>query len=303
MLLYLISLVERDMLRLSVNLLTNTIKLLREVESYSKTSICEPGVYFNVFSVNPDSIVEIVDTCGWIKRTEKQAELTSRGKDILNGGSTGLSKESIRMMLEDYMSSVRPIWRSRIPYGRSEACIFMSKDEKACFHEAGLLDAPPSQDVINWWDDVAESIRTEKEFSNLEIGRKGEKLTVEYETKRTLSTPRWIAIESNKLGYDILSRVSEQDDTRILIEVKTTEEPIGEALFHVSKNEWKVASTSVYYYFYIWSIESVNKARLAILTPEILARHIPIEQESGEWESIKIPYREFVDYFNIITAE
>lgn len=294
-----ISLVVFDMLRLSVNLLSNALSYLREIDSYAKSSVHEPMAYYQAFSVSAEAIIDIANTCKWISTDESHPVLTNRGKKIMACGSYGLPQASIRMMLEDYLYQVRPIWRNRIPFGRQEASIFMSKDERACFYEAGLLSESPSSSVVNWWDQVSAKIRNERETSNLSTGRLGERLTLLFEKKRTNGNPRWMAIESNKLGYDILSQVSASDKTSVLIEVKASTESIDNAYFYISKNEWNVANGTSCYYFYLWHI-STNHKKIAILTPDRVARYIPINQQNGEWESVRIPYGEFSSDFKEI---
>ena len=287
------------MLRLSVNLLSNAMGLLRELHSFANSSLFETGVSYQAFSVNAETIIEIAKTCNWIAIEETRPRLTTRGEEIVSQGAYGLTQGSVRMMLEDYLFQIRPIWRNRIPSGRKEACIFMSKDEKACFVEAGLLSDELSPSVVAWWDQVSGLIRNEKASTNLSTGRIGEKLTICYEKNRTNRDPQWVAIESNKLGYDVLSQVSASDNTKALIEVKTSTEPVENAFFYVSKNEWNVAINSKCYFFYLWSILP-NSNQLAVLTPNRIADHIPINQKNGEWEKVRIPYKEYLTEFTAV---
>ena len=112
-------------------------------------------------------------------------------------------------MLADYVLKTAPIWSNRIPYGRREATIFMSKDEKACFADAGLLSDHLDTGIITWWDTIATKIRTQDQQAKNETGRLGERNTIKYERNRTNSEPIWMSIDSNLAGYDIKSRVSE----------------------------------------------------------------------------------------------
>lgn len=289
------------MLRLSINMLSNVMGLLRKIGS-SNIVLNETTIYYPAFSVSFDTMIEMATRCGWISSSADQYSLTERGREILAKSPYNLSPENIRIMLEDYLGKIRPVWRSLIPAGRKEATIYMTKDERACFFEAGLLTLQPDVSVVDWWDRMSAIIRGEQDDKKNETGRRGERLTLMYEENRTNSKPVWQSIETNKAGYDIISARSDTDIARIFIEVKSTGLTLDSASFFVSKHEWDIASHSNDYFFYLWSINS-NYNQLAILTPKLISNYIPINQQNGEWESVKIPFSEFADYFKVIEME
>ena len=292
--------VQFSMLRLSVNLLTNILMLLSVTKDYSDTITQEKKIRYSSFSVSVDSMLEMASRCNWVEENRGNIYLSERGRDIVSLPSYGLTVAKARMMLADYIENIRPIWRNRIPSGRREASIFMSKDEKACFSEAGLFSSPPSNDVVKWWDTQAQMIRKEADESHLETGREGEQTTLRYEKKRTGVAPRWVSIESNCVGYDIISQASETDPSMRLIEVKSTTSQIDDAFFFISKNEWNVAKQSKAYFFYIWQINK-DLMKLAIVTPEELSHLMPVDQGDGEWQSVKIPYSAVSNSFVDVT--
>ena len=130
----------------------------------------------------------------------------------------------------------------------------------------------------------------------MDVGRKGEKLSFEYETKRIGCYPKWIAIESNKLGYDIQSKLSKDIDSQLLIEVKASSDSAENAYFHVTINEWNVAEQADNYIFHIWLLED-GVPLLAKLDTEQIRKHIPSNNANGSWESVRIPYKSFIDSF------
>ena len=284
------------MLRLSINLLSNAIRFLSEIKSdnisCNNSMLHEKAVYFWAFSVDRDALLDVAITCNWIVSDGDNLLLTDRGRKILACKSYGMPPELLKLMLEDYVIGAKPIWRNRIPYGRKEATIFMSKDEKACFQEAGLLVEMPTKDVISWWDHISDIIRNEKQQTLLSTGRSGEEYTLEYEQIRTNAIPKWISIDSNLAGYDVLSKASAEDNSTLLIEVKSSSEDIDYACFYLSRNEWNVASTSSNYLFYLWHITPYKKL-LAVLSPQLIEGYIPVDRLSGEWESVSIPFRDF----------
>ncbi|WP_394967535.1 protein NO VEIN domain-containing protein [Candidatus Allofournierella merdipullorum] len=97
-------------------------------------------------------------------------------------------------------------------------------------------------------------------------------------------------------GYDVRSKISSDDHSALLIEVKTSTSSLEQAYFHVTSHEWKVAQTSLAYVFHLWCL-SGKKRLLAIISPEDIFPYIPTNNLSGEWESAKIPFLSFKSSF------
>lgn len=199
-------------------------------------------------------------------------------------------------MLKDYVIQLAPIWTNRIPYGRREAAIFMSKDERACFSEAKLLSPQLDSGVIDWWDTIANKIRMQAQQVNNDTGRIGERNSMKYERLRTDSEPIWMSVDSNLAGYDIKSKLSKDNPDALLIEVKASTSALDQAAFHVTSHEWRVAFTSAAYVFHVWCLLG-NKKLLAIISPMDVQPYIPTNNLEGEWESAKIPFSCFESKF------
>jgi hypothetical protein len=190
-----------------------------------------------------------------------------------------------------------PTWAKLITLGRSR---FIQKlyaeefrDVRSLFRQARLLENPPSQLDILWWDQVSIKIRHEGDRLKLEQGRMAEELSLEYEKNRLKAAgidaePKWMAIEDNTVGYDILS----YDHGPItlknkLIEVKST---ISSSLrFYITRNEWQHAlEVGDAYSFHIWNLQSITPVLYIKLASDI-APHIPNNNENGKWTVAEIP--------------
>lgn len=293
--LLIISSVVSTMIRLSVNILTSSIILLQRIEMYSSASLSEL-IYSKIASISTEDIFSFALKCGWVYVNNDQPYLTLRGVDILRSNKHDLLMDAKRQMLEDYILKIAPIWTSRIPYGRQEAAIFMTKDEKACFAEANLFSEYLDASIVNWWDRMADHVRARSQQIRNNVGRMGERNTLKYERIRTSYEPKWMSIESNLLGYDITSRKGKDHPDTLLIEVKASSAALNEAVFYVTAYEWQVAQNSSAYVFHLWCL-SGRKKLLAVITPSDIVHYIPTNNLEGTWEKAKIPYSCFEKKF------
>lgn len=283
------------MIRLSMNVLASALALLNRIETYKFSSLSELA-YSKIVSISAEDIFEFSYNCGWVSENENELALTQRGNGLLRLQTQELLVDLRRQMLADYVLNAAPIWSNRIPYGRREAAIFMSKDEKACFVDAGLLSDHLDPGIVDWWDALSAKIRMRSQQTKSEIGRLGERNTIKYERKRTCSEPVWMSIDSNLAGYDVKSRVSPTCSDVLLIETKASTHDLAQAEFHVTSHEWNVALTSEAYLFYLWCLFG-SKKMLAIISPSELLPYIPTNNLDGQWESAKIPFSSFEDKF------
>lgn len=286
------------MIRLSINALTSAMVLLKRLETYNFSSLSELA-YSKIDSINAEDIFAFSHNCGWVSENDNTPILTKRGTGLLRLQDQGLLIDLKRQMLIDYVLKAAPIWSNRIPYGRRETTIFMSKDEKACFSDAGLLSERLDSGIVEWWDTIANQIRTQAQLLKNDIGRIGERNSIKYERSRTNSEPTWMSVESNLAGYDIKSRMSKDDPNVLLIEVKASTFALSQASFHVTSHEWGVALTSAAYVFHLWCM-SGNKKLLATISPNDIQPYIPTNNLDGEWESARIPFSCFTNKFTEI---
>ncbi|WP_216556200.1 protein NO VEIN domain-containing protein [Roseburia sp. MSJ-14] len=287
------------MIRLSVNLLHATLDFLITVKEFTKFNAEELPLLNRFYQIPYENLYELSLQCGWIYNESEIIYVSEEGNSILNNHDK--SPESLRRMIFDYVRHYKPIWGYKVPYGRKEAIFMMSKDERSCFFESGLLSENPDYRVVSWWDELAAGFRMHSDEYKNTVGRDGELLTITYEESRIGKKPQWMSIDSNLAGYDILSRVSDTEDYPLLIEVKSSEQKISNAFFYISSNEWNTAIASKNYLFYLWSIGSQKK--LAILSPQMIAKYIPINNDVGEWVSVKIPFKVFESEFKLINGD
>lgn len=187
----------------------------------------------------------------------------------------------------------RSSWARSITLGREKLLRQLERDQHQCFRSAKLLDAPPTDDVVKWWDDLTAQVRQARDAKNLENARIAEKQTLDYERARLIRLgiklePKWIAIEDNTAGYDVLSYdPGEFGPTNRLIEVKST--VTSPLRFFVSRNEWDQAvKYAAAYHFHVWNL-AIDPPRLYERTVADIQPHIPTDNELGKWTNAVIP--------------
>lgn len=196
----------------------------------------------------------------------------------------------LRQAIVDLIELEEPSWLQNAVFGRRKVLDFVSSGMAQVFLEAGLVDGV-EDDVVAFWDSLAAQARGQKDTRLLEIGRRGERLTVAYEERRTGRKPRWVAIDNNADGYDVLSIAARDDVRTMTIEVKATQ--VGtNAILHLTRNEWETAIDSRLHLFHLWDI-SGNPPRLAVLSTADIHTHVCADNGDGEWESVAIPFRAF----------
>lgn len=167
------------------------------------------------------------------------------------------------------------------------------RDVRSVFRESRLLDEPPSGEDVRWWDILTAQVRLARSDEASIRSREAERLTLELETQELMAlgidaVPKWIAIDDNTVGYDVLSyRHLHGSLANLLIEVKST---IASPLrFIVSRNEWNVADQAGdAYVFHVWDMAKTPPA-LHIRTVEQIRPHIPQDNEKGKWKDAEIP--------------
>lgn len=196
-----------------------------------------------------------------------------------------------RLCIEACIFAHRPLWVRTIPFGRKTFVQKLGRDEAQCFEASGLMDDPPTDSIIEWWDSIAGRTRSATDMEKMKQARAAEKLSLEYERTRLLKLgierePVWMSIDDNWAGYDILSSdIGPQGVTARMIEVKsTTASPLK---FFVSRNEWKVClDVGDAYQFHIWDMRN---QRLYLRSGREIADHIPENRGNGRWSNTEIP--------------
>lgn len=194
-----------------------------------------------------------------------------------------------------------PAWAKLMTLGRGRFIKSLKRPEYrdiiSVFREARLLDNPPSDADILWWDLLQQRVRQDFSAEANARSRESEKLTLEYERVKLASLgiemePLWTAIEDNTAGYDVTSyRFHGPTLRNLLIEVKST---IASPLrFVVSHGEWDKADVvGDAYLFYVWDMTK-SPPILHIRTVEQVRPHIPQDGANGRWKDCFIPVSQF----------
>jgi len=240
--------------------------------------------------VDTKQLLEVISLAGFIcTKNDGRLALTISGKKILNTISpVDLLRKEIRCILD----VTNPIWGAFMVQGRRAFAEYAPAEVVQCFREAGILDSL-EEDILSWWDQIASRYRNEEETSRKnQIGRKGERLSFEYELKRTGRIPYWISLEYEGAGYDIKSIISQSIDEPLLIEVKASSQPWEKAKLYLTRHEWIVLSRANHAIVHLWSIYD-DRLEFSTINISQLSRHIPLERENGEWELFTCPFSAF----------
>lgn len=253
----------------------------------------ENALSLQIASVATQDVLNASLFLKWIEiNNEGFLSLTARGENILRAGD---DLHKLRLLVIDYVEIDKPSWLQLAPSGRLETLLQAPSGIKQIIVEAGLaygLDP----DTISFWDALAARARGSRDVSLSEIGRRGERLTIEWELERTGSTPKWVAVDSSAAGYDVLSQISDTDRRRLTIEVKASTRPPTHAKFHLTRNEWDAAQDCLFHTFHIWDL-SATPPMLAVLSLEQMSAHIPTDAGQGLWELAEISFRAFEGEF------
>jgi hypothetical protein len=238
-------------------------------------------------------VLNLCTRCGWLEiNLDGVLQLSKRGYELNNINDYRIR---LRYQIQDIVSREQPSWSRLFPKGRDETINFVAADIRQCLDEAGLLSPQVTDDIVVWWDEISGLVRGIKSATLSQTGRAGERLTLNYELNRTGKTAIWQSIESNLSGYDVLSCISITDESPLQIEVKTSDNSLSHASFHITSNEWETALLSRNYVFHLWLLD--ENPKLAIVAIDKIAEHIPLNVGDGEWESVKIPFKVFQENF------
>lgn len=205
------------------------------------------------------------------------------------------SGEDIQVWLSAWIAHYKPVWTRASLNGRHATRQLLDENEEQCLEAAGLFSSPPSPRVIQWWDDLAQEARSEREKALTAVGREAELLSLQLETQFLHNaaidrTPIWVALDDNSAGYDIQSyRVVNGRVVPKLIEVKGTHQL--PPTFHLTRNEWEVARIrSDSYCFQVWELAQQKMIELSV---EELIEHIPEDRGRGRWQESVIRLRDW----------
>ena len=244
-------------------------------------------------SLPSGNVIEVAQALKWLRASETGVVLlTPSGARIQN--LTGY-EAMLRQALLDYVEVERPAWVQNAVFGRSKVIAFAGNQVGQVFVEAGLADGTDDV-VVSFWDMLSALARGQKNDRLTEIGRQGERFTIAHEEERTGQKPKWVAVDNNEDGYDVLSIVDAGDVRPYSIEVKASTMGLSGS-FHVTRNEWERAEEAENHAFHLWDVRKEREPALAVISPEKLRSHLPVDRGAGSWELVEIPFRVFGEYF------
>lgn len=294
------------MIDITTGLIEETLLLIRLIDHYECSSMVELKQLFVSGGISLTTSVEFAKQCKWINEADGIIKgITRRAEEYLKEfDGRHIPTNLWKRIIMDHIIDTMPSWSSRIPAGRKEAFLFMPADVQRCFNEAGLMERPATEIVIEWWEKASGLIRSKQNISKTKTGRRGELCTISYEYKRTGRVAIWESFETNLVGYDVLSVVDSTSEDKLLIEVKSSTRSIGKAEMIVSRNEWETASRNIEgccYRFYLWVFSEETK--MCIISPDELIVHIPNDEGDGKWEDVSIPFKAFENRFVKVDCE
>jgi hypothetical protein len=239
-------------------------------------------------SVRSELVLRTSQEMGWVAAGESgEATLTVLGARILEQTD---AKARFRRALLDYVEREKPSWVEQACFGRIKVVTFAPEAIRQIIDECGLTTGFDDETVA-FWDMLAAMARGQRDDSFTRIGREGERLSLKHEERRTGVKPKWVAVDSNSKGYDVLSVASRVDMSKCTIEVKASSIGLG-GRFHLTRNEWDVATRGRNHLFHLWDL-TASPPRLAVITTEQMSQHMPLNAGSGEWESVEVPMSAF----------
>ena len=281
------------MISLSPGVIQGCFDLLGRVARHPMTFSEIRSSFAYIGGLPTNRIVDTAQSLGWIRAAEAgMAVITPAGSRL-----SCLTKyeAALRQALLDYVDVERPAWIQNAIFGRRRIIAFCGTEIGQVFVEAGLSHGTEGE-VVAFWDAIAARARGQKTDKLLAIGRRGEHLTLEYERTRTGHSPKWISVDDNADGYDVLSVVDADDPRPLSIEVKTS--TIGlMGRFHLTRNEWDRSTEVEDHIFHLWDISTEDAPCIATLPAEKVGRHIPTDCGVGAWELVEIPFSAFEQYF------
>lgn len=197
----------------------------------------------------------------------------------------------LRMTLLDHATLLSPSWLQAARDGRGRVLAFAPIGIRQLLVEAEVAEGTAT-DIVSFWDQLAALARGQRDQRLNVIGRCGERLSVEHEMCRTGHVPRWVALDSNADGYDILSVIDAFDPAPLTIEVKTSTRGMVGA-FILTRNEWETGLAAPAYCLHLWDVSDIKLPRRASLGIDEVRSHVPADIGEGRWEQVTVPFGVF----------
>lgn len=282
------------MLRFSPGLAQGCFELLVLAKKHPNPAPYFLSAFSQFGAIPSEKIFSTAQAMRWV-HIDEQGNLapTIEGERLL---TTSGYAALLRRMLLDFIDIERPSWIQNALSGRAKVLSFAGAEIGQVFVEANLADGIDA-DTVSFWDTLAARARGLRDERQNQVGRLGERLTLDYETQRTGKSAKWISIESNDDGYDVLSIVSSEDARKLSIEVKASTMGLHGS-FYLTANEWERAQETPTHAFHLWDVAR-TPASLCVLNVDAVVQHVPSNLGQGAWQTVQIPFRAFKEGFSI----
>ncbi len=239
------------------------------------------------------NVLEFTQSVGWVALNDGgRVQATNFGCRVLKLGDY---PPMLRQTLLDYASAAGPPWLQSATFGRARVLAFAHSSIVQVLAEAEVTRGS-TEEVVKFWDALASIAHGKRSDRQVEIGRLGERLTIAHEQERTGTAPRWVSIDNNEDGYDVLSVVDRASTVPLPIEVKAS--VVGlRGLLIITRNEWEIATEAPNHQFHLWDLSTIDAPRLAKVPSAEMLRHVPNECGQGVWKTAAIPFSAFMEKF------
>lgn len=282
------------MIALSPGIAGGCFDLIRMASQHPVSFAQMRAEYPRISGIDIGRLSEIAQALGWLRANDSGiAVLAPGGARLVEIECAHLR---LRQAILDYVEVVRPPWIKNAIDGRLKTINYAPTEISQSLVEAELA-VGYDDEVVAFWDHLAAIARGLRNSSLSEIGREGERLTIAHELRRTNHKPKWVSVESNSAGYDVLSVVSGSDGRHLPIEVKASTSGLR-GTFHLTRNEWDESELMPLHIFHLWDLSSRSNPKLAVVPRLDVARHVPIDAGIGKWKEVEIPFNTFVSSFD-----
>ena len=270
-------------------LLSESLYLIQFLDK--QVGLTEETIYSSFLSnrFSKNKIKILLDMClyfSWAQKNQNgKFSATDLGTGLLDLDPIARLRSQIVTMIES-----SPVIGRASVWGRNNLKIYLTIDQRECFRVAGLFKSV-DEDVVQWWDDIRSKYR-DSDSCKVEIGRKGEKLSYDFEDARVGNSPEWVALDNDSLGYDLISQISSDNETSLYIEAKASERSLDMAEFHFSRNEWDTLNRLPNVQVHLWWLFGSHEKHF-ILSIEELRVHVPVDKGAGKWKEFRCPFRLF----------
>ncbi len=245
--------------------------------------------------VSASRVTDCVLSLGWAEVNELGKLIpTTRGQTVR---ALPLTEFRLRRALLDVVEATDPPWVQNARFGRRRFLQYAPPEIAQLCAEAGLSSGADS-DAVMFWDTLAARARGLSDVQLNEIGREGERLTLRYEEERTEKVPRWIALDSNEDGYDVLSQMAPGDSRRLCIEVKASRQGVYGS-FYLTRHEWDTARSLLNFQIHLWDLSSASP-KLAVIDFDAITAHMPTDSGDGQWDAVCVPFSAFQSVFSML---